>query len=203
VQIGRLLQTLEEDLLGDTAILFGTDHGDMLGHLGADGKGPAYDTSCRTPYVLWWPERVPAGQTLTGPVESVDLPATIMDIAGLGPDPTDRIPYSPGRSFLQYASGESVPPRQWAYAEWGGGENVWRMCRETAWKYVMSPAGDQLFHLAEDPWEPQNLVGEPEHRDRVSRMRRRIIQSMIQTVTPDSIPQQPRDDWWLEREYYA
>mgnify|MGYP006282645191 CR=1 FL=1 len=201
VQIGRLLQTLEDQgLLEDTAIVFGTDHGDMLGHLGKSGKGPAYDTSCRTPYVVWWPGRVPAGQTLTGPVEAVDLPATIMDIAGLGSDPAAHIPYSPGRSFLPYAAGESGPPREWAYAEWGGGEDAWRMCREPDWKYVVSPSGDQLFNLAEDPWETVNRVDDPALRERISRMRRRVIESMLQTVTPDTIPQRPRDDWWLKGE---
>lgn len=201
-QIGMVLENLERNGLADnTVILFATDHGDMLGHLGRGAKGPAYDTSSRTPYLLYWPGKTSAGTVLETPVEAVDLPATIMDIAGLGPDPTNQIPYSPGRSFLQYALGEGAPARNWAYSEWGHGINSWRMCREADWKYVMSPqGGDQLFHLADDPWEMHNLIEHAEHTERISRMRRQLLESMLSAVTPDSVPGKPRDDWWLKRQ---
>jgi len=185
-EIGSVLNRLDAlGLAGNTLVIFGTDHGDMCGHHNRGHKGPFYDTSCRTPFVVRWPGQVPAGVEKDGMVESVDLPATFLDAAGLGPDPTPHLDNSPGRSFLPYIRDKADAPRAWAYGENGpqsyGG---WRMCRERDWKYVWAPEGEWLFDMANDPWELENLVERPDRAERVSRMRARLIASMQQAVAP-------------------
>jgi choline-sulfatase len=195
-QVGNLLTALSESGFADnTLILFTTDHGDMIGHHDQKGKGPPYDTSIRTPCVAWWPGQIPANQQRRSPVEAVDVPATIMDAAGLGPDPTKHIDSSPGRSFLGYLTGADDSHRDWAYSE----QRQWRLVREQDWKYVASPKGDQLFDLRDDPWEMNNRIDDPAMRDRVRKMQRQLIESMFACVRPSNISTRPRDDWFRNR----
>jgi len=198
-EIGRLLAALEsQGLAAETVVLFANDHGDMMGHHGQWGKGTAYDTSCRTPYIVRWPGQVPSGVVRESMVEAVDLPCTLLEIAGLSEPPTAYLPGTPGRSFLSYVRGETDAHRPWAYAEYSGWGVHWHMCCEPDWKYVMHLSGDdQLFNLTHDPWELHNLIDDPAQNVRVSRMRRQLLQSMAACPAPNNIPQRPRDDWWL------
>ncbi|MFW6154162.1 MAG: sulfatase [Planctomycetota bacterium] len=201
-EIGRLIATLQQQgLLEDTIIFFASDHGDMIGHHDRFGKGPAYDTSCRTPCIVRLPGRVNAGTVLNDLVEAVDLPCTIMEAAGCGDDPGALLPSTPGRSFWKYLHGAAVEHRQWAYAEMGaglnGGPDGWRMCRDRRWKYVMDFHGpDTLYDLQTDPWECCNLADDPAQAERISLMRRRLIESMGRCVAPNLHDPIPRDDWW-------
>jgi len=180
-EVGRLLEVLESrGIAQNTLVIYATDHGDMMGHMDRWQKGTPYDTSVRTPYTVRWPGRVASGRTLDDPVETVDLPCTILEAAGLGNDPSLHLPNTPGRSFLRYVTGEERVHREWAFAEHGSG---WRMCRERDWKYVYQPDGeDMLFDLERDPWEQQNLIAEPSKRERVSRMRRELVESMSHCI---------------------
>jgi choline-sulfatase len=51
------------------------------------------------------------------------------------------------------------------------------MVRTGGWKYVYDPEDpvDQLFDLARDPWEFENLAGDPGHAETVARMRRLLL----------------------------
>ena len=40
------------------------------------------------------------------------------------------------------------------------------------WKYIFSPGGvDELYQLADDPYEQKNLAADPQHRFRAMRTR--------------------------------
>ncbi|MBC8217693.1 MAG: sulfatase-like hydrolase/transferase, partial [Planctomycetes bacterium] len=60
-QIGRVLHYLDEqDLAGDTFVIFVSDHGDMLFDRGLFSKGAYfYDPSIRVPLLMRWPGRIP------------------------------------------------------------------------------------------------------------------------------------------------
>lgn len=192
-EIGKLLTVVEaKGMTNDTLIVFGTDHGEMIGHKDLKGKKPFFDTSVRTPYIVWQPGKISPGQVLTAPVEAVDVPATFMDAAGLGPDPSAHIDSSPGKSFLGYVYGESPAPRSWGYSE----TDEWRMVREADWKYAVTPSGDHLYDMKNDPWEDSNLIDDPTQQVRVQRMQRQLIKSLCACVRPNNIVTKPRDDWW-------
>jgi arylsulfatase A-like enzyme len=184
-EAGRLLDVLDaRGWAANTLVLFATDHGDMMGHHNRGTKGPPYDTSIRTPYLLRWPGVVPAGRVLEAMVEAVDLPATLLHAAGLGDDATAHLPGSLGRSVLDYAAGRRETHRAWAFSEFCVGDpGGWRLVRQRDWKYVRRPAGDLLFDLRDDPWEFTNRIDDPAHADRVSRMRGQLIDSLA--TAPD------------------
>jgi arylsulfatase len=199
-ELGRLLAVLDErGLAENTLVLFTTDHGDMMGHHSRTGKSTPFDTSVRTPLIARWPGRIPAGQVLEDPAESVDLPCTLLEAAGCGNDPTAHLPYSPGRSLVPYLTGGAETHRAWAYSEYGWPPEAWRMCRERDWKYVFRPDGDELYDLASDPWELENLAADPAQTERLARMRRQLLESQARAVAPDCDGGEPeRDDWWLQ-----
>ncbi|MDX1681507.1 MAG: sulfatase-like hydrolase/transferase, partial [Phycisphaeraceae bacterium] len=74
-EIGRILDTLDEQGVADnTLIVFTTDHGHFLGQHGLTAKGPFhYEDLLRLPFLVRWPDRVPAGTTSDALQGLVDL----------------------------------------------------------------------------------------------------------------------------------
>jgi arylsulfatase A-like enzyme len=83
-QVGRLLATLKETGADEnTLILFTSDHGDMLGNHGMRRKRKPHDESARVPGILRWPARVPKGQIVDTLFSHIDMPPTLLALAGL------------------------------------------------------------------------------------------------------------------------
>ena len=200
-EVAALLSVLEERGESDnTLVVFTTDHGDMMGHRGLHHKGKPYETATRTPVTLRLPGTIPAGAVLDDMVEAVDLPCTLLDAAGCEGGMDEYLPNTPGRSYWRYARGKTDTHRQWAYSECGTGESAWRMVVERDWKLITRASGeDELYNLAGDPWELKNLAALPEHRDRVLRLQRELLGSMMHCLAPDTVDCGPVDMWW-ERE---
>lgn len=183
-EVGRLLQVLDRrGMTENTVVVFGSDHGDMMGYRDRRGKHEPYDASARTPVVVRYPGTVPAGATLRAPAESIDLPCAILEAAGYDDVPGDLLPTSPGRSWWPYVCGEADQHREWAYSEMG----PWKMVCDGRWKFVHRSEGDdELYDRANDPDEMNNLAEEPGQGERVRRMQSRIIESMSENIAPPS-----------------
>jgi choline-sulfatase len=172
--LGRLRTTLEDcGLAEDTAVLFLSDHGDMLGERGLWYKMSFYEWSSRVPMILALPGG-PKGQVVETPVSQVDVLPTLLRLgeeAGLGkaPDPIDPLA---GHDLLARAEGGgSQPPVIVEYLGEGTGEPM-LMIREGAWKYSCCPGDpEQLFDLAGDPLELNNLAGDPAQATKVKAFR--------------------------------
>ncbi|MFW6286858.1 MAG: sulfatase [Candidatus Sumerlaeota bacterium] len=192
-EIGSLLSMLEErGLAENTLVIYACDHGDMMGWNDQKHKSRPYEFSARTPMIARWPGRIAAGQVFDDPIEAVDLPATIIDAAGVASDIREKIPESPGRSFLPLGTGKGAAAREWAYSEWGMGEKAWRMVYADGWKYIERGNGEcELYDVIADPLEAQNRVSDPGQAGRVSTMRSQLVRSMMQCVAPSTVPVPP------------
>lgn len=83
-QVGRLLATLKETGQDEnTIILFTSDHGDMLGSHGMRRKRKPHEESAGIPGLVRWPARIPAGRTVDTLFSHIDMPATLLGLAGL------------------------------------------------------------------------------------------------------------------------
>jgi arylsulfatase A-like enzyme len=83
-QVGRLLQTLKDTGQDEnTIILFTSDHGDMLGSHGMRRKRKPHEESAGVPGLIRWPARIPAGQAVDTLFSHIDMPATLLGLAGL------------------------------------------------------------------------------------------------------------------------
>lgn len=84
---GELLGALDrERLWDDTVVVVTTDHGHDLGERGAFGKQyPHYDSHANIPLLVWHPAHRTDGSAVSGLTSTVDLFATVLDVAGAAP----------------------------------------------------------------------------------------------------------------------
>ena len=79
-QVGFLLDQLEADGLTDnTVIFFFSDHGGPLPRQ----KRLMYDSGLRVPFIVAWPGDLRAGAVDSALISFVDLPPTVLNVAGL------------------------------------------------------------------------------------------------------------------------
>jgi arylsulfatase A-like enzyme len=171
-EIGRLLAGIEPDVMERTTVVFFADNGTPRG-ADADmpdrGKGLLYEPGIRVPFIVAGPDVVRPGRAVSAPIATVDLFATLGEIAGR-PHPTGE----DSVSLLPYLRGPDAPPqRQFVYAERfkpnGPGtlaeKRLWRQAlRDARYKLIRRDCADEeLFDLDLDPGERRNLLetGEP------------------------------------------
>lgn len=169
-QVGRLLDQLRADKrLENTYVIYTSDHGLAVGSHGLMGKQNMYDHSIRVPFLIAGPgiakgQRVPAFGYLR------DLYPTVCELAGLA------IPESvQSRSLAGILKGEQHNVHAFAT---GYFRDVQRMIWVEEWKLVYYPKLDQmqLFNLADDPHELNDLARSPVRKVRLDRMRRSLNQ---------------------------
>jgi len=179
-QIRRLLNPVDSRMDRDnTIVLFTSDHGEMLGDHHFFRKSLPYEPSARIPLLLSAPARygLATGQVIDAPVCLEDVMPTVLDMAGLDiPDHVD------GTSLLPLLRGEAVDWRDYVHIEHGGAMNdhSHQTLTDGREKFIwFTGAGEeQFFDLTADPGERQNLVGSPDHRERVALWRGRLIETL-------------------------
>lgn len=153
-RLGRVLDVLERrGLLSDTWVVFCSDHGEMLGDHRLVFKGQLLDPAVRVPLVVRPPDRWdgPRGRTEDALVELIDVPATLLDLAGT------ELPGGMGRSLRPLLEGDVAEGhRDVAVAEFG--RRV--MVTDGRHKIVTDEVGDldKAFDLTADPDEERDLV---------------------------------------------
>lgn len=165
--MGRVLAALKE--LGEdqnTIVIFSADQGIAIGSHGLLGKQSLYDSHMKVPLVFAGPG-IPQGGS-DALVYLLDIYPTVCELVGApAPQGID------GRSFRQVLAGKGQGPRRelfFAYRE------VQRALRDERYKLIRYPRVDvtQLFDLATDPDEMENLAFRPEHASRIAEMRERL-----------------------------
>ena len=87
-RLGLLLDELSrQGVLENTLVVVTSDHGEHLGDHGLFFHGGSlYRQLVQVPLLIMGNKEVPGGRTVAEPVSLRDLPATIIDLLGLGPD---------------------------------------------------------------------------------------------------------------------
>ena len=90
--IGQLIDTLDElGLAENTLVMFTSDNGPFAANvkpLRAE-KGYLYEGGIRVPMIVRWPGTIKPESKTDCPVITMDIHATILDVCGLKPDPTN------------------------------------------------------------------------------------------------------------------
>jgi arylsulfatase A-like enzyme len=173
-RLGALLDELDRlGVLDGTMVIVTSDHGEHLGDHALFFHGCSlYRQVVEVPLVIVAPSTVPAGLELDEPVSLRDLPATILDLLGLGRDGV-----FPGRSLRRYWS-QSDPGTPVAVEplimETDRPALLTNQGREPAAKgpmkalvaggmhYIRSgDGGEELYALKPDPDEQTNAAGLP------------------------------------------
>jgi choline-sulfatase len=169
-QIGAVLAAAEElGLLGETRVLYSSDHGDCFGNHYILGKFNLYERAAGVPLVMAGPG-VPAGKRVRDVVSHVDLFPTLLESFGQAAEDGRR-----GQSLWR-ALNDTAQDRP-GFAEYHGlgSLNASYMLREGRWKlvyHVGMPA--QLFDLERDPDELRDLAGDPSAAEVKSRLERAL-----------------------------
>lgn len=157
-QIGRVLNTLAETGLQEsTLVIYSSDHGEMLGDHGLWYKNCMFEGAVGIPLILHGPG-VPEGRVVDEIVSLVDLFPTILDAAGVDPQPEDSD--LPGQSLLPIARGDATAPRV-AFSEFhaSGSQTAGFMLRKGRYKYIYYVGyPPQLFDLKDDPNETHDIA---------------------------------------------
>jgi choline-sulfatase len=193
-KFGQLLQTVDECGMADnTIILLTSDHGDMVGERGLWFKKNLFDPAIRIPMMLRMPgcsenprsekqrsekqrsekqrseqqylEQQRPPQRVDTPVSLLDILPTLADIAGIDTVSSEL----EGQSLvplLQATTGTQQHTPVYAEHLDGGTIAPRVMLRRNDLKIVHSLAyPTQVYHLAEDPLELNNLADDPDWAD--------------------------------------
>ena len=164
-QVGRILNVLEGlGQLGDTIIIYMSDHGDFMGAHRLMMKGvPAFEEGYKIPFIVRWPGDALEGAVCDEPVSVVDIAPTLLEMVGAEP-----IENCEGRSLLPLLKGER--PEGWeseAFAEFHGQRFFFtqRIVWGERYKYIFNGFDyDELYDLEHDPHELRNLASDPAYR---------------------------------------
>lgn len=119
--VGRVLDRLEALGIDDnTVVLFMSDNGGLSTSEGSPtsnlplrgGKGWIYEGGIREPYMIKWPGITAPGSTCDVPVISTDFYPTILEIAGLEPQPRQ---HRDGESLVPLLKGKDSLDREALY----------------------------------------------------------------------------------------
>ena len=169
-QIGRLLASIEPEVLENTFVIFMGDNGTPSGNVTAPfvagrAKGAVYQGGVNVPFIVTGPG-VQRGAVSEALVNSTDLFVTIMELAGI--DPAETIPADVTHdsvSFLETLSDPTASPRDWVYADefFGGFEGVETAdyaMRDERYKLMRFDGVEEFYDLQADPYEHHDLLGD-------------------------------------------
>jgi len=165
--LGKVLDFLDaRGMAENTLVIYTSDNGYMWGEHGLLGKRYAYEESIRVPHLFRYPRLVPkGGRKVSEMVLNIDLAPTLLSAADIAPPDIVQ-----GRSYLELATGKSVPWRESFLYEYFKDplfpHPPIQAVRTREWKYIHylnSQFPDELYHLSVDPKERHDLAKDPAH----------------------------------------
>ena len=181
--LGQILDHLEKKgIAQDTTVVYSADHGDYATEHGIMEKAPGIcaDAITRIPMIWQWKGHFKEGHVVPEIVESVDLANTLCSLAGI-----DELATADGLEITHLLRGESGEIHKVGITENAFGKSV----RKGDWRFVYYPPEmfadehpdgfGELYNLAEDPWEMNNLYFSPEHQKKVAEMTSDLAEWLI------------------------
>src|SRR5690625_817025 len=182
-QVGKVLQTLEEEgLEDDTIVIFTSDHGFHLGEHRFWMKVSLHEESVKVPLIIKVPGKEPA--VTHSLAELLDLYPTVAELAGL-----DYSGHLQGKSLVNTLDNPDHSVRDAAFSmnRWGG--NFTYLLRTDKWAYIQydedAGSGMELFDMEHDPGQYNNLAHNPLYREVVAAFQERLKKKLQQVRDND------------------
>ena len=189
--VGALLDHLRTRALYDDAtIVLLSDHGEGLGDHGEDEHGMfLYRETIRVPLVIKPAGSGGGGRRIASPVQHIDLPPTLLDLAGAGVPAGMR-----GRSLRPVLEGTGSLPEASIYSEsllprYHFGWSELYALSDERYRLIRAPR-DELYDVARDPGELASIADE---RPQVRTAMRRALDTIIGGA-PVTAPSAVSDD---------
>ncbi len=206
--VGEIVSALERNgLADDTLLIFTTDHGiDM-----PRAKGTLYDPGIETTFIARWPGKIPGGTRCNDLVSNVDHLPTILRIAdGRIPDTLEGYSFA---GVLNHDFGDYTPRKEiFAEKTHHAAYDPMRCIRTERHKFIYNFGANrpievlgrgqmdtttavpwlhktnrplaELYDLALDPLEQNNVSGSTEYEEIETELRERLESFLIETDDP-------------------
>lgn len=187
LEIGKVRARLKEQGLDkNTIIILMGDNGFFLGERQLAGKWLMHDNSVRVPLIIFDP-RVRKSTDTDEMGLNIDIPATILDIAGVD------IPHEyHGKSLMPLVNRKGTFNRDtvliehlWEFVNIPPSEGI----RTNEWKYfryVNDHSLEELYYLSDDPKEINNLAKEARYQDVLLAMKNQLNNMIVSYADPYS-----------------
>ena len=161
--VGQIIETLVKyKLESNTLVIFTSDNGPDRAYesepMGSAGplkgrKGSTFEGGMREPTVVYWPEKIPSGQTSDELMTTMDLLPTFARLAS-AEIPSDRV--IDGKDLWPTLLGKEKSPHE---AFFYHKENELQAIRSGEWKlHVKKNEPVALFNISQDIGESKNLL---------------------------------------------
>lgn len=206
--VNNLLNVLDElKLTNNTIVFFLSDNGGPIQDNGSSNgqlrgkKGDLFEGGVRVPFAVQWPGQIPVGLKYDAPVISLDIFATVANLAGSKPkNPID------GVNLLPYLKGtKKGVPHDLLF---------WRMydrnlfaVRSAESKMIVSKESTELFDINKDIAEKNNLVSGQKKQvsalnKQLQRWKKQIIDPLFLGLNQDAEYSRTHPDrWQIEGEF--
>ncbi|MBN1349512.1 sulfatase [candidate division KSB1 bacterium] len=206
--VGRLLHALDElQLRENTLVIFTTDHGIAMPR----AKGTCYDPGIRIALLMHLPQRFEGGMVYRELISNVDFLPTLVEFAGgTIPGTIEGRSFLPLLNRQSFTARTHI----FCEMSWHDRYNPMRAVRTERYKYIRNfgdrplvyiPAdifkgsagiavrdqfyaqrrpAEEVYDLARDPWEMNNLIEEPDTTIVVKELRRLVDEWMEKTEDP-------------------
>lgn len=179
--MGRLMAAIRETGLDDNSIvIFTSDHGELFGAHGRRAKNIFYEEAVRVPFLIRWQGRLAEGAKRDFVFNTVDIMPSLLSLMGL-PIPkevegTDLSACIRGEADTQEGA---LMMCTGPTAVFGDG-NEWRAYRTKQYTYAVFKADglELLFDNRRDPYQMENLMGDPAYAETAADLRARMLARM-------------------------
>ncbi len=187
-EIGRVIEAVDRLHPGDTAIIYTSDHGDMLGHHGLTSKGPMmYEEIVNVPLIV----RLPGGPAAVSDalVSHLDILPTLLDCSDI-----ERPESLHGRSLLPLLAGRTGSVNDAVmlsftrfavnHDDWGEFYPI-RAMTDGRYKLCINLFDtDEFYDLQADPCETTNRIQDDGCREARDRLHDALLAEMDRIRDP-------------------
>lgn len=188
-QVGRVVDAVDRLHADDTIVIYTSDHGDQLGSHGLHDKGPyMYEETTNVPFIVRTPGG-PRGVVSNSVVSQIDLLPTFLDYIGAEKDkalhgvslkPVFEDPDASVRETAMISFNRFMRTRNGSGGHW-----PIRAMTDGRFKLVINlHDSDELYDLANDPYEMTNEIENPYHANRRNELHDQLISEMLRTEDP-------------------
>jgi arylsulfatase A-like enzyme len=183
IAIGRMLAALEEKgVLDDTLVIFTNDNGGprrFTNEPYRGSKGDTYEGGVRVPCVMRWPGKIKAGSSVDAMLHIVDFYPTFVRLAGGSLQ--QPLPLDGKDAWPTITQGRPTPHSEIVLSVPGfePSETGTPAIRVGDFKLV----GDELYNIAKDPSEKNNLAAA--YPEKVRALKARLDQLAKERRTPE------------------
>lgn len=183
-EIARVFARLQSSgELDRTMVIFISDNGQFLGeHRFGSSKNRYYEENVHVPFAIRYPPLVPKPYVENKLAANIDIAPTLFDLAGI------PIPASMDGESLAKLLRRDGPWREYLLLEGGILDGRYVGVRSERYFYGENDGYPEFYDLLEDPYQLQNLIGDPDHRDIIAQYKTLMDQmqqpKFVPTITP-------------------